>query len=86
MIRCRDDSLYVGVALDVAKRFAEHEAQGGRCAKYLRGRAPLQLILVLEMPDKATALKVEYRIKRKNRATKEALACGALALTDLVSF
>ncbi|MEJ2669909.1 MAG: GIY-YIG nuclease family protein [Gammaproteobacteria bacterium] len=84
MIRCRDGSLYVGATADVARRFAEHAAQGSHCAKYLRGRAPLQLVLVVEMPDKSTALKVEYRLKRKNRATKDRLIKGTVALWEVV--
>lgn len=86
MIRCEDDSIYVGVASDVARRFAEHAQQGPKCAKYLRGRAPLRLIAVFELPDKQSAMQYEYRLKRKSKKQKEALAGGYIALKALISF
>jgi putative endonuclease len=85
MIRCQDDSIYVGVTKDVARRFEEHSEQGGRCAKYLRGRAPLQLISVFQLPDKKSAHQLEYRLKRKPKSLKEALAAGEVALQAVLS-
>jgi len=35
IVRCRDGSLYTGVATDVRRRLAEHARLGGRGAKYL---------------------------------------------------
>ena len=35
LVRCKDDSLYAGVALDVDRRLEEHR-EGKRGAKYLR--------------------------------------------------
>jgi hypothetical protein len=37
LVRCRDGSLYTGIAKDVARRIAAHE-QGTTGAKYLRGK------------------------------------------------
>ena len=45
IIRCGDLSLYTGIATDVDRRFAEHESQGAKAAKYLRGATPLDLAL-----------------------------------------
>jgi putative endonuclease len=84
MVRCQDASIYVGVTQDVPRRFAEHCAQGARCAKYLRGRAPLQLISTFELANKREALQLEYRLKRKSRQQKEALASGKVALQELI--
>ena len=66
LVRCKDDSLYAGVALDVHRRLEEHR-EGKRGAKYLRGRAPLELVLRRELGDRSLALKVELRIKKLSR-------------------
>ena len=71
LVRRGDGALYCGIALDVARRFAQHEA--GRGAKALRGRGPLQLVLRRRVGDRATALRVEARIKRLRRSAKERL-------------
>lgn len=83
LVRCGDGSLYAGVALDVARRFAEHVRGGPRAAKYLRGRGPLQLAFVAEAGRHGAALALEHRIKRLARARKEALVTGELRLADL---
>ncbi len=70
LVRCKDDSLYAGVALDVDRRLEEHR-EGKRGAKYLRGRAPLELVLKRELGDRSLALKVELRIKKLSRKAKE---------------
>jgi len=64
--------LYAGVALDVDRRLEEHR-EGKRGAKYLRGRAPLELVLKRELGDRSLALKVELRIKKLSRKAKENL-------------
>jgi len=70
MVRCRDGSLYTGIATDVARRLAEHEGLGERGAKYLRGRGPLRLVLTVPVPSRGAALKLEERIKRLRKAHK----------------
>ena len=72
LVRCKDDSLYAGVALDVDRRLEEHR-EGKRGVKYLRGRAPLELVLRRELGDRSLALKVELRIKKLSRKAKENL-------------
>ena len=72
LVRCKDDSLYAGVALDVDRRLEEHR-EGKRGAKYLRGRAPLELVLKRELGDRSLALKVELRIKKLSRKAKKTL-------------
>ena len=73
MIRCPDGALYTGVTLDVARRFAEHEAQGSLCAKYLRGKAPLKLVYQVCVGDKRAAYQLEYELKRYSKREKESL-------------
>jgi putative endonuclease len=69
--RCRDDTLYCGIARDVAARIAAHDAGTG--ARYTRGRGPLTVVLVRRCRDKPAALRLEHAIKRLPRAAKQAL-------------
>lgn len=68
MLRCGDGSLYTGITDDVEKRLAAHRS--GKGAKYTRGRGPLELAYVEEQPDKSTALRREYEIKKMTRQKK----------------
>ena len=68
MLRCGDDTLYTGVTDDVQRRFEKHSS--GKGAKYTRGRGPLTLVYVEELPDKSCALKREIEIKRLGREKK----------------
>jgi putative endonuclease len=78
ILRCRDGSLYTGIALDVARRLEEHR-QGVRGAKYLRGRRPVELVYEQPAGDRAAAQRLEYRVKSLSRAEKEALIGGDLS-------
>lgn len=83
MVRCADGSLYTGIARDVEKRFAEHQAQGRLCAKYLRGKSPLALVWQRPAHDRAEASRWEFRIKRITKAEKEMLVTGETNLEEL---
>jgi len=69
LVRCRDGSLYTGIATDVSRRITEHE-DGAKGAKYLRGRGPLKLVYQQEIGDRSLASKVESRVKRLSRSEK----------------
>lgn len=85
LIRCADNSLYTGIATDVQRRFAEHAAQGRLCARYLRGRAPLQLMYSFEVADRTTALRLEYRVKQLSKNEKLRLIQGELSALELIT-
>ena len=84
IIRCADESLYTGIAVDVSKRLREHEA-GFRGAKYLRGRGPLKLVFEQAVGNRSAASSAEHRVKRLDKAAKEALVEGSLSLEELLS-
>lgn len=84
LIQCGDLSLYTGIATDVQRRFSEHESQGRLCARYLRGRAPLQLMYSCEVCDRTTALQLEYRVKQLTKTDKMRLIQGDLNPHDLL--
>lgn len=71
LVRCNDDSLYTGVTTDVTRRFQEHQAQGKKTAKYLRGKQPLSLVYVVGVDSKNEALQLEYKIKKMTKCEKE---------------
>ena len=71
ILRCADGTLYTGIAPDVEKRVALHNA--GKGAKYTRGRGPVELVYREELEDRAAASKREYAIKQLSRAEKLAL-------------
>lgn len=83
MVRCRDGSLYTGIATDVERRFAEH--QDNRGAKYLRGRGPLALVFKQRIGQRGQALKVEQNIKRLPRHAKERLVQTGTGLEELLA-
>ena len=72
IVRCADDSLYTGIARDVAERIAKHEA--GKGARYTRGRGPLTLCAKKRCASKGDALRLEHAIKKLPRERKEAFA------------
>lgn len=75
LIECRGGSIYTGIAIDVAARYAAHAA--GKGARYTRSRPPERLLAVFAMADKSAALREESRIKRLTASEKRALAAGA---------
>ena len=83
LVRCGDDSLYAGIALDVERRLQEHR-EGKRGAKYLRGRGPLELVVAHGVGDKGLALKVELRMKKLSRKAKEKLIRKPEIVDELV--
>jgi putative endonuclease len=83
ILRCRDGSLYTGIATDVERRIADHLASKG--AKYLRGRGPLKLVFKKQVGKKGLALKVERKVKRLPRHKKEALIKTGAGIETLLS-
>lgn len=84
MIRCRDHSLYTGITTDVEGRFEQHQSQGARCAKYLRGKGPLTLAFSQAVGDRSAASRAEYYVKLLTKAEKEALVAGECLLGELL--
>ena len=75
ILRCRDNTLYTGITVDVEKRFAAHSA--GRGAKYTRGRGPLELVYRERCGTHSDALKRERIVKSMRRSQKEKMIFDA---------
>jgi putative endonuclease len=71
MARCADGSLYTGIAINVGKRVALHNA--GKGAKYTRSRLPVVLVWQAEMKSATDARKAEADVKRLPKKEKENL-------------
>jgi putative endonuclease len=74
MLRCRDGSLYTGIAKDLAQRLERHHL--GKASKYTRSRRPVVLVWKRRLMSWSRALKEELRVKSLTRAQKEALLAG----------
>jgi len=72
LLRCADGSFYTGITTDVSRRISEHQ-QGKRGAKYLRGRAPFELVYQRAVGDRSVATRIEYCVKQLSRSEKENL-------------
>ena len=72
--RCSDGSLYTGIARDVTKRIALHDA--GKGARYTRGRGPLRLLVTRRCRSHSEALRLELAVKALPRGAKEPLCEG----------
>lgn len=70
LLRCKDDSLYAGIATDVARRLREHngELKGG--ARYTRPRRPVALVWQETCASRSAALIREAEIKNLSRTEK----------------
>jgi len=72
MVRCRDHTLYTGIAKDLAGRVAAHNAPRGG-ARYTRARQPVELVYAEPAESRSAATKREYRLRRLPLAAKTAL-------------
>ncbi|MBI2852786.1 MAG: GIY-YIG nuclease family protein [Chloroflexi bacterium] len=74
IVRCKDDSLYCGIAVDVGDRVKEHNSGAG--ARYTAVRRPVTLVYSERCSNLSEARKREEQIKRWSRAKKERLIVG----------
>lgn len=74
LIECTDGSIYTGIAVDVAARYAAHCA--GKGARYTRSHPPRRLLGYEAHADRSAASRAEYRVKRLSAAEKWRLAAG----------
>ena len=72
MVRCADDSLYTGIAKDVARRCKQHNA--GTASRYTRSRLPVALVYHEAHHSQSSALKREAAIKTMDRQAKLTMA------------
>ena len=83
MIRCKRGRLYTGITTDVERRFEEHKSHDKKGSKYLRGKAPLKLVMKKKIGDKSLALKIEAKVKKLTKIKKELLVDGKIRIKDI---
>jgi putative endonuclease len=83
LIRCKNGRLYTGITIDVERRFAEHESGDKKGSKYLRGKAPLKLVMKKRVGDRSMALKVEAKVKKLPKTKKELLVGGKIKIREI---
>lgn len=83
VVACADGSLYTGITTDVARRMAEHAQGAGRGAKYTRTHRVVGVRALWTAPDRSAASRLEYRIKRLPRASKDALIAEPERVSEL---
>ncbi len=71
ILKCWDDSYYVGHTDNIERRFAEH--QQGIATSYTKDKLPVELVYVELFASRSEVLLVEHKIKRWTRKKKEAL-------------
>ena len=71
ILRCRDGSLYTGVAKNVDARVEQHRQ--GKGAAYTRTHPPVELLYQENKKTRSEALIREVQIKRLLRSLKEKL-------------
>ncbi len=70
IVKCADDTLYTGIATQLERRIEEHNSSD-KGAKYTRVRRPVELVYSEEYPDRSSASKREYEIKKKMTREKK---------------
>lgn len=84
ILRCGDGTLYTGITTDVERRLEEHRSQGSRCAKYLRGKTPLELVFRESAGSRSRALKTEHALRSRTKQEKERVIDGTIDLKHLI--
>ena len=64
IVQCTDETLYTGIATELARRVEEHN-HSDKGAKYTRARRPVTLVYHETFEDRSTASKREYEIKKR---------------------
>jgi len=68
LLLCRDGSYYAGITTDLEARFQAHLA--GKGARYTRSHPPERILGSRCYPDRASASRAEWEIKRLPKARK----------------
>ncbi len=74
ILRCRDESLYIGETDELTSRVDRHNE--GRGCRYTACRLPVTLVHAEQFETRLEAVDRERQLKRWTRAKKEALIVG----------
>ena len=71
ILKCSDDSYYIGSTHNLERRFAEHKL--GLIEGYTKSRRPVEIVWSTDFPTEHEAFLCERQVKGWTRAKKEAL-------------
>jgi predicted GIY-YIG superfamily endonuclease len=83
ILKCKDQSYYVGHADDLEKRLSEHTSGAMHC--YTLNRRPIELVFTQEFSTREEAFAAERQLKGWSRAKKEALILNNWRLISCLS-
>ncbi len=69
IVRCKDKTLYAGIATDLKRRLNEHN-NSKLGARYTLARRPVKLVYAKKFRNRSSASKAESRIKKLSRQEK----------------
>lgn len=81
ILRCNDQTLYTGIAIDVEKRVIAHNTKKTGAA-YTKARRPAVLVYIETCENRSQALKRECVIKKLSRTEKQELVLRYRILKD----
>ncbi|MCC7521199.1 MAG: GIY-YIG nuclease family protein [Flavobacteriaceae bacterium] len=82
ILKCADQSYYIGVTSDLEQRVEQHQS-GYYEDSYTHRRRPVELVFYATFTDIRIAIQTEKQFKKWSRAKKEALIEGRFG--DLVN-
>ena len=77
LLQCADQSLYVGVTTDLARRLQQHNGQLAGGARYTQARRPVALVWSEACDSRSDAQQREHALRRLSREQKLAIIAGA---------
>ncbi|NLW15130.1 MAG: GIY-YIG nuclease family protein [Erysipelothrix sp.] len=73
IVRCSDNSLYIGITNDIEKRMYAHIFKLKEAARYTKSREVVELVSLWITPSRSEGSKLEYRLKQLSKQEKETL-------------
>jgi len=83
IVKCADNTFYTGISTELERRIEEHNGSD-KGAKYTRVRRPVSLVYSEEYPDRSSASKREYEIKKKMSRVQKLKLINDFGSTDQV--
>jgi putative endonuclease len=83
-LRCDDDVLYTGIAIDPKERLKQHQAGHPHGAKFTRRFNKLDLVYQIKVGDRAQAQSLELKVKKLKRLQKITVIEQQMQLSDLL--
>jgi len=83
IVKCKDNSLYTWIAIDLKKRLDQHNWIIAWWAKYTKCRNPVKLVYSKEGWDRSSATKEELRIKKLNKSQKLTLIKNGKEISEI---